>query len=211
MFAMQYEHRLPADYDMQLMRDRAQTRGPVWEATPGLVLKAFVARERGRYGASANLYGGVYLWQDAASAARLLSGEAFRGVTDSFGRPRVETWLPLDARAGRADTDAPARTLYRESKRLAANADIAAEQADAVARNGGAAARLDTLAAWVALDPTSWELVWFTLSSAAPDPAHEGELYEVRYLARPGLAALANANANANAYVATPPSLATQR
>lgn len=191
MFAMQYEHRLPADYDMQVMRDRAATRGPRWDATPGLFLKAFVARVRGQYGASANLYGGVYLWQDAASATSLLTGDGFRVVTDSFGRPRVDTWLPLDAQAGRAT--GPAQALYRHVEAIDVNADIPAVKAAAIARSRIAAARPDTLAAWIVLDTSTWQLLWFTLSSAAPEPARGGEVYQVLYLAGPGLAALPRA------------------
>jgi hypothetical protein len=192
MFAMQYEHRLPADYDMQKMRDRAATRGPQWDATPGLVFKAFVARERGQYGASANLYGAVYLWQDAASATRLLTGDGFRVVTDSFGRPMVETWLPLDARAGRATSRA--RALYRRSEALEVNADIPAVREAAIARNQVVAADDDdVLAAWVVLDVSSWALVWFTLSAAAPDQARGDGVYQVLFLAGPGLGVLPQA------------------
>ncbi|QEI08739.1 DUF4865 family protein [Pigmentiphaga aceris] len=190
MFAMQYEHRLPADYDMQVIRDRAATRGPLWDATPGLVLKAFVARTRGQGGSHANLYGSVYLWQDAASAMRLLTTEKFRIVTDSFGRPQVPTWLPLDALAGPAAAAGTAKTLYRDTVALASNADIAEAVAAAAARNRATAKRADTVAAWVVLDSASWQLVWFTLSSAEPDLAQPGEIYQVWYLAGPGIAAL---------------------
>lgn len=190
MFAMQYEHRLPADYDMQVIRDRVAHRGPLWDDTPGLLLKAFAARVRGQSGATANLYASIYLWKDAESAATLLAGENFRTVTDSFGRPQVDTWLSLDARAGRADTTAPAQTIYREVSTLASNADIPAAIAAALARNRAAADRADTLAAWVVLDPSAWQLVCFTLSSAAVDEARDGEAYQVWYLARPGLAEL---------------------
>ena len=190
MFAMQYEHRLPADYDMQVIRERAARRGPLWDDTPGLLLKAFAARVRGQAGATANLYASIYLWKDAESAATLLAGAAFRIVTDSFGRPQVYTWLPLDARAGRADTNVPAQTIYREVSALASNADIPAAIAAALARNRVAADRADTLAAWVVLDPGAWELVCFTLSSAAVDEARDGEAYQVWYLARPGLGEL---------------------
>ena len=188
MFAMQYEHRLPADYDMQVIRERAAARGPVWDATPGLVLKAFVARERGHHGASANLYGGIYLWQDAGSAAQLLTGAGFRTVTDSFGRPRVDTWLPLDARAGRSTSAAQA--LYRHVDVLDVNADIPAASLAAIERGRVAADRPDSLASWVVLDPVAWQLVQFTLSSNAPDPDRGGEVYQVLYLAGPGLGVL---------------------
>lgn len=185
MFAMHYEHRLPADYDMEVMRDRAATRGPGWDATPGLAFKAFVARERGQHGAIANLYGGIYLWRDADAAARLLTGDPFMVVTDTFGRPRVDTGLALAARTG--PSTAQALALYRHVETLDVNAAIPAARAAAIARHEAAADRADTVAAWVVLDPSAWQLVWITLSAAAPDPARGGEVYQVLYLAGPGI------------------------
>ncbi|XAH24339.1 DUF4865 family protein [Xylophilus sp. GW821-FHT01B05] len=189
MFAMQYSHRLPADYDMQLIRTRAARRGPLWDATEGLVLKAFVAQDRGRFGATGKLYASVYLWRDEAAAASFLMGERFQAVIDSFGRPGVETWLPLDARAGHAS--AKAVSLYREEQTLDAAADRAALQADEAARNQRIAVQPDTVAVWTALDLQAWRLLRFTLSSAPPDAARGGVVYEVLHLARPGLAGLA--------------------
>jgi len=188
MFAMQYSHRLPADYDMQRIRTRAAQRGPLWDATEGLVFKAFVAQDRGRHGAVGNLYASVYLWRDEAAAASFLLGERFQAVIDAFGRPRVETWLPLDARAGGA---AKAVSLYREEQALDAALDRAQLQADEAARNQRIAAQPDTLAVWTALDLQAWRLLRFTLSSAPPDAARGGVVYEVLYLAQPGLAGLA--------------------
>lgn len=44
MFAKQYSHRLPADYDMNLIRRRAAQLGPSWDHTEGLLFKAFIAQ-----------------------------------------------------------------------------------------------------------------------------------------------------------------------
>ena len=37
MFAMQYSHRLPTDYDMEIIRRRVAERGPQWDDTEGLI------------------------------------------------------------------------------------------------------------------------------------------------------------------------------
>jgi hypothetical protein len=102
MLAKQYSHRLPSSYDMGIIRERAARRGPLWDATEGLGFKAFVARERGRYGATANVYSAVYLWLDVEQTADFFMGSRFQNVIDDFGRPDVETWLPLDARVALA-------------------------------------------------------------------------------------------------------------
>jgi len=57
MFAMQYEINLPADYDMGIIRHRAETRGSTLDAFPGLGLKAYLIRERGKARSQINQYG----------------------------------------------------------------------------------------------------------------------------------------------------------
>ncbi|MFJ2989585.1 DUF4865 family protein [Collimonas sp. NPDC087041] len=187
MFAIQYSHRLPADYNMQQMRDRAAARGPLWDAVEGMIFKAFVIQERGQNGAAGNLYGAVYLWQEADATAKFLMGERFQSVIDSFGRPQVENWLPLDARAGPAQQ---ASSLYREESPLDAAADRAAVLAGEQERNRRIAAQPDTVAVWTVVDVSAWRLIRFRISSQAPDLAKGAAVYEVLYLAKPGLSRL---------------------
>ena len=190
MFAMQYAHRLPADYDMQVIRQRAARRGPLWDDTKGLAFKAFVSQERGRHGATGHLYASVYLWLDPAAAARFLMGERFQSVIDSFGRPRVETWLPLDAHAG-AGRAQQAHSLLREEHALDAAVDRAALQAAEAEGDRALASGPDTIAVWTALDLAAWRLIRFTLSARAPERVAGATVYEVLHLAKPGIGQLA--------------------
>jgi hypothetical protein len=187
MLAKQYIHRLPADYDMTRMRERAATRGPLWDNTEGLAFKAFVARVSGEYGATSNAYSSAYLWLDAAAASDFAMGQRFQSVIDSFGRPRIETWLPIDARKGPATR---ALALYREDIDLNASADRVAVRAREVERNAVLAGQADTLAVATALDPWDWRLVRLTLSADVPDAKRPGTAYQVFYLAQPGVSAL---------------------
>lgn len=184
MFAMQYSHRLPADYDLQIIRQRVAERGPLWDDTQGLVCKVFALQQRNRHGATGNLYASVYLWSDSGAAVRFLMDERFQAVVDAFGRPQIETWLPLDARRGHATQ---ALSLYRDERVLKAAEDRAALQAQEIEVNREIAARADTVAVWAALDLSAWRLIRFTLSSAPADPARGGEVYDVMHLARPEL------------------------
>ncbi|AMP00058.1 hypothetical protein CAter282_2199 [Collimonas arenae] len=187
MFAIQYSHRLPANYNMQQIRDRATTLGPKWDAIEGMIFKAFIAQERGVNGAAGNLYGAVYLWQDADATARFLMGERFQGVIDSFGRPQVENWLPLDARIGPAQK---ALSLYREESPIDAAADRTALLVAEQERNRRIAAQPDSVAVWTVLDVNAWRLIRFRMSSQAPDVAKGAAVYEILYLAKPGLSRL---------------------
>lgn len=187
MFAIQYSHRLPADYDVQRIRDRAAQRGPLWDDAEGLVLKAFVATERGRHGAESNVYASVYLWADSAALARFLADGRFSSVIDSFGRPAIETWLPIQAHRGPAQS---ARTLYREEYEIAPSSKGIPDAIADIAPARDIVRRADTLATWTVLEPTTWRLIRFTLSADEPDPRHAGKHYEVLHLAKPGLAKL---------------------
>jgi hypothetical protein len=187
MLAKQYSHRLPAGFDMSLIRQRAARRGALWDAAEGLAFKAFVARERGRDGALANVYASVYLWLDVRSAADFVMDERFQNVIDGFGRPAIETWLPLEARVGPARQ---ALTLYREDIPVEEGADRAALRVAERQRVGDAVENADTVAAVSAIDVQHWRLVRLTLSSSAPDGGRPGTAYEVLHLSRPGLAAL---------------------
>ncbi|BBP75626.1 DUF4865 domain-containing protein [Pseudomonas gingeri NCPPB 3146 = LMG 5327] len=184
MFAKQYSHRLPANYDMDLIRRRAAELGPLWDDARGLLFKAFIARERGVFGASANQYASVYLWSDPAAAAAFLMDERFQKVIDSFGRPQIEAWLPLDFQLG---TALEARALYREELAVDPEADRARLLASEIERNQALLRQEDTFAVFLALDTASWRLVRITLSSGHPDRSRASEAYEVLYLAQPGV------------------------
>ncbi|WP_296254148.1 MULTISPECIES: DUF4865 family protein [unclassified Pseudomonas] len=184
MFAMQYFHRLPSDYDMQVIRDRARQRASIWDVAEGLVFKAFVSQQRGQNGALGNLYASVYLWLNPTAAASFLTSDKFVGVIDSFGRPAIETWLPLDARRGPAIT---AAWLYREEMLLSAGADVTALGIQESAHNRHHTAQPETVAAWSVLDPKEWRLVRFRLSAGPVKTSSDATVYQVLHLAAPGL------------------------
>jgi hypothetical protein len=185
MLIKQYVHRLPADYDMQRIRQRVAARGPDWDATAGLGLKAFVARERGRHGATNNAYASVYLWLEDAQATAFITSDRFGAVINTFGRPSIETWLPLDVQTGSASA---ARSLRRETIDIPEGTDLAAFRAEEIARNAATAGQVDTLAVFAGIDLATWRLTRFTLSADVPS----AEDYEVLYLATPGRQELAS-------------------
>ena len=187
MLSKQYSHRLPVDYDMDIIRRRAAARGALWDDTKGLAFKAFVMREAGKNGAAGNLYASVYLWNDDAEAADFISGDRFQNVIRSFGRPAIELWLPLDARTGPARQ---AKSLYREDISIEDTEDIAALRADEIDRNRQLASHPETVAVVTSIDLSTWRLVRLHLSSQALDATHPGDAYEVLYLACPELSGL---------------------
>ncbi|GFE18439.1 DUF4865 domain-containing protein [Streptomyces glebosus] len=184
MHAMQYAITLPADYDMQIIRDRVRTRGHLLDDFAGLGLKAYGIRERGVDDAPVNQYAPFYLWADPEAMNRFLLGDGFRGVVRDFGRPAVQHWQGLFHRPGPAAGALP-RAFTRRTVTLAEDADPATVIHRAIAGHEELATTEGVHTTALALDPRRWELVHFTLW-ADNAPRSAGDRYQVLHLSAPG-------------------------
>jgi Domain of unknown function (DUF4865) len=177
-----YAHRLPADHDIGLIRARAKQRARLWDAVPELCFKAFMLREKGRYGSIANNYSSLYLWrQDEAFRDYLMSGR-YRAVTDAFGRAEMRTRFALDARKGRGQL---ARVATMEEREIPVDADLTAVFAGEVERIRDVAELSGTVAAVVGVDPQNWRLTRILLSEGEPAGHEAGTRYEILHLSKP--------------------------
>ena len=182
MLTAYYVHRLPADYDIGIIRARAQKRGSLWDDMPDLYFKGFLLREAGRYGATENNYASLYLWRNDQAFRDFLMKGHYRNVTNSFGRAGIQARLALDARRGAAEA---ARFAYLDEVDIPADADLDATLAREIERNRDEAARPGTLAAAVSLDPLRWRLSRILLSENEPGARSAGTAYQILHLARP--------------------------
>ncbi|MCA7921944.1 DUF4865 family protein [Burkholderia cenocepacia] len=182
MLTAYYVHRLPADYDLDIIRNRVRERGRLWDDTPDLLFKGFLLREAGRHGATENGYASFYLWRNEQAFARFVTDGRYRVVTDSFGRAPIDTQVALDARKGGASTGRFARL---ETIEIPADADLDAVLAREIARNREAAAREGVVAAAVSLDPLRWRLTRALVTEHESDHGGAGTVYQVLHLARP--------------------------
>ncbi|MFE5580962.1 DUF4865 family protein [Kitasatospora sp. NPDC056531] len=182
MHAMQYEITLPADYDMGVIRKRVADKGHLLDAHPGLGLKAYLVRERGRDGSPVNQYAPFYLWHTAEGMNSFLWGPGFRGLSADFGRPAVHHWLGAGL-AGGSRTAAPT-SATRVTVRLPETAD----PAEAVERALSELPDHPALhTAVVAVDPSRWELLRFALWHGPAPEDEPGARYQVLHLSRPEL------------------------
>lgn len=181
MLIAHYEHRLPADYDLDIIRSRAGQRGRLWDDTPDLFFKAFLLREAGRHGASGHSYSSLYLWRHEAALSNFVASR-FRSVTDSFGRPEIDTRFVLDARRGQGSA---ARFAYRQEIDIPREADLAEVLANEAARNQEAAAQPAIVATAVGVDVQRWRLTRVQLSEGELAAGPGAVAYQVLYLARP--------------------------
>jgi hypothetical protein len=184
MLVTQYTHRLPADYGMTRIRQRAASRGPDWDSLPGLIFKGFLIREKGKLGIASNAYSSLYLWRDTDALAAMIAGDRFQAVIDAFGRPAVETFVVLASAFGPAQE---AAFVHRADELVPAGADLAALKEQEAKAAHDSAENGESFAAVTALDVSGWRLSRFVLSaSEVQDRLPQAVRYEIAYLAKPG-------------------------
>ena len=182
-----YIHRLPADYDIGIIRSRAKERGALWNDVPELYFKGFLLRERGRFGAIASCYSSLYLWRTDDAFRNFLVSGRYKVVTNSFGRADIQTRFSLDARRGRASE---ARFIYKQELSIPFDADLTAAFAAEIARNRDVAERPGAVAAIVGVDPQNWTFTRILLSERESAGEGDAVAYEVLHLAKPLLDSL---------------------
>ena len=187
MIIVQYAHRLPADYDIGIIRNRAKSRGHLFDAIPELYFKAFLLRERGRFGANQNEYSSLYLWRKDDGFRDFLVDGRTKSVTDSFGRPQIETRFVLDAHKGSSEQP---RFLYKQEEDIPIDTDLTSAFADEIARNRESAKQAGVVASAVGVDVQNWKFTRVVLSEKEPTGHDQGTAYQVLYLAKPLLAEL---------------------
>ena len=179
--------RLPADYDIGIIRNRAKSRGHLFDAIPELYFKAFLLRERGRFGANQNEYSSLYLWRKDDGFRDFLVDGRTKSVTDSFGRPQIETRFVLDAHKGSGEQP---RFLYKQEQDIPIDTDLTSAFADEIARNRESAKQAGVVASAVGVDVQNWKFTRVVLSEKEPTGRDQGTAYQVLYLAKPLLAEL---------------------
>ncbi len=187
MYAMQYDITLPADYDMNIIRQRVATRGHLLDNFPGLGLKAYLIRERGVNGSLVNQYAPFYLWSSITGMNQFLWGAnaGFSGIVDSFGRPAVKHWAGVAVELGTEQIALPCMAT-RHTEIIAENVDLMLVVNQALEELKQRARMPDVHSTAVAIDPRHWELVHFTLwNNMAPEAT--GTRYQVLHLSTPHL------------------------
>jgi hypothetical protein len=185
MYAMQYDITLPADYDMNIIRQRVATRGHLLDNFPGLGLKAYLIRERGIDGSLVNQYAPFYLWSSITGMNQFLWGvnAGFAGIVNSFGRPAVKHWTGVAAELGTEQTALPCMAT-RHTEIIAENVDLTLVVKQALEELKQRAGMPGVHSTALAIDPRHWELVHFTLWNNMT-PEATGTRYQVLYLSMP--------------------------
>jgi len=193
MIVKQYVVTLPADYDMRIIRKRVADKGAGFDRFPGLGIKVFMIRERGRFGAESNQYAPVYLWPSVEPMWGFIAGDGFAGILESFGWTPIHNWLGLAfARENRARDLAELRSVTREIEAIEPGTDLAGLRKREIDNARRIIADTpDLVIRAVGLNPDSWSLVrfdyWARKQDAIAAPRHS---YEVLHVSAPNPDAL---------------------
>lgn len=184
MHLMQYEITLPADYDMGIIRERVRNRGARTDAFPGLGIKAYLMRERGRLDSPVNAYAPFYLWAEPAGMNQFLFGLGFNGIRTDFGRPSVRTWHGIAVCDGPEPASVPVFAT-RVVEGIDANLSLADVAESLVEETIEAAQRVGVNVTATGVDPSTWQLVRFTMWSSHVPHDEPGDRYTVLHVSQP--------------------------
>lgn len=165
MYAMQYEIALPADYDMDIIRERVRTTGHLMDGFPGLEFKAFLIREKAK-GASENSYAPFYVWRDTKGMSSFCWGEpGYSSIVRDFGRHPIHDWTLHEIAYGPAGY-AKARSLSIQKISLPAGA-TPSSHVERLSTAFLSDTNVDTIARVTAVDVCTWTLILVELSAKA--------------------------------------------
>lgn len=92
---MQYNIKLPSDYDMSIIRKRVQDSGGKTDGFQDLKMKAYLIAEKDKYSNYENQYAPFYLWDKTDGMNSFLLEGPFNNIINSFGRPTVNNWIVM--------------------------------------------------------------------------------------------------------------------
>lgn len=190
MYAMQYEISLPADYDMNILRERVEKAKHLLDDRAGVGFKAYVIREAAK-GSPVNQYAPFYFWSDtSAMSSFLFAGNGFERIIRSFGRVPVRQWTGVARYPGPAMGNAELpRAASRRTRPVPVFDDTLSAWLEEVGAEAEQMAKRDEVhTVGLAIDPTRWELVEFALwADAVPGDVEATERYEVLHVSQPSI------------------------
>ncbi len=181
MLAMQYSIQLPQGYDDKLIIERVNNRSKLFDGLDGLLHKSFL------YNHNDKLYAPFYVWQDINQAKQFLMDQLFRGVIETFKRPRVRNWVVLHQDYGNRALK-PTHAI-REIDIIPAGQDIEAVLKAEQEKQKEMLADKNLYYSLTAFDPDRWELVHYHLWKDAASAPRLGsdciQTYSVLHVSEP--------------------------
>ncbi|AJT40503.1 DUF4865 family protein [Psychromicrobium lacuslunae] len=185
----QYPLRLPADYQMEIIRRRVRERGSALDQREGLGLKFYAIREATQHGSTVNEYAPFYFWRQAQAMADFhWRGGGFQGIIKDFGRPAVHSWLPATISGfehfPECSADHPLYLTLRSSE-LSAEQELGSQVAQLVELTENRHTATEALGSALGVNTERWQSLQLALYHDVPEPETGDILYTVLHVSAP--------------------------
>ena len=178
MIAMQYTIPLAMNFDIRSIYRRVEERATLFEDLPGLSHKSYLLCEEDR------LYAPFYIWDNIHEAQNFMLDHLFRGVIETFSRPRIRTWFILLQQTG-SSPELPTYAL-QEMDAIAPEENLEALVATERKRKHDLLQHDGLHSYVVALDPDRWEIMryglWANADQAVTSGADRVQSYKVLHV-----------------------------
>ena len=182
MIAMQYNIALPGDYDMSIIKKRAQDNGYKTDGFLDLKMKAYLIAQKDKYSNYENQYAPFYLWEKAEGMNRFLLGGYFSNILSSFGWTQVRNWFVLHEYV--VESTQPQYAIIH-SKPITAFSDFTALCAGESASFENSVENPTTTAYVAAYNPSTWELCHYYMTTDLREIAKAADgslIYDVHHI-----------------------------
>lgn len=95
MIGMQYKINLPADYNMQIIKERIKNNGNKTDNFDSLKFKFYLITEKNKNENIQNSYSPLYLWKDETGMNKFLFDGFYDNILNSFGWQNINIGIPL--------------------------------------------------------------------------------------------------------------------
>ena len=184
MRAMQYTIKLPSDFSAEKIRERVNVRSQLFDTLDGLAHKSFL------FNPEDHIYAPFYIWQSPEASRSFLLNDLFKGVIETFNRPRVRTWSVLSATYGNKSMQ-PCFAI-READLIPADANLSALAMKEIEKQAGFLKKNPNVYYHVvALDSDRWEIIryslWLDNSGVDAIDMDCAQTYEVLHVSEPNI------------------------
>ncbi|KRL98951.1 DUF4865 family protein [Liquorilactobacillus satsumensis] len=172
MDAMRYDITLPADYDMNIIRNRVRDNGHLMDGFNGLLFKAFLISERSQ-GELSNSYSPLYVWKDSEGMNKFIFNGFFDNILQSFGWQNIEIGIT---------TVVKLEENFKKSKYVIEKTDDILP-GDTLQNTNLNATLSDTESGKLVIyNPDKWKKVTFSFSEARPKKENNIRCFEVLHI-----------------------------
>lgn len=182
MISMQYNIKLPSDYDMDIKKNRVRDNGFKTDGFQDLEMKAYLIAEKDKHGNKDNEYAPFYLWRGMKGFNQFLLGGPFNNILHSFGWTNVNTWQVLHSECKKSYD---LQYAVVNKTRIMACDDFNTFAKDQSEKFTMSIRETDVTANTIAYNPTTWELCEFLMSKDLEKlkrNAHGSLIYKLHHL-----------------------------